>query len=65
MEYQLYKNITVNPEVCNGKPVIGNTRITVKTIMEHLFAGDNEEEILRSFPSLTKDLAMSKEFTLK
>ena len=44
--------ITINPDVCNGKPVIEGTRITVQTILEFLGAGDSAEDILESYPSL-------------
>ncbi len=44
--------ITVNPEVCNGKPTICGTRITVQTILEFLSAGEATEEILQQYPSL-------------
>jgi len=40
------KHITVNPDICNGCPVITDTRITVQTIMEFLGAGDSVEDIL-------------------
>jgi len=38
-------NITVNPDVCNGKPTIRGMRITVKTILEYLAAGESIENI--------------------
>ena len=44
--------ITVDPDVCNGKPTIRGKRITVQTILEFLGAGESREEILRQFPSL-------------
>ncbi|MCL4708823.1 DUF433 domain-containing protein [bacterium] len=47
--------ITINPEICNGKPTIRGTRITVQTILEFLSAGDSHEEILRQYPSLTSE----------
>lgn len=64
METVLYKNIVSNPDVCNGKPTFKGTRITVKTIMEFLFAGDSEQEVLEGYPRITKeDLQTAKEFT--
>ncbi|WP_409013232.1 DUF433 domain-containing protein [Dyadobacter sp. CY343] len=44
--------ITLNPDLCNGKPTIRGKRITVQTILEHLAAGDSRDEILYQFPSL-------------
>lgn len=47
--------ITVDPEICNGKPIIRGKRITVQTILEFLSAGDSEKEILEQYPSLTPE----------
>jgi len=47
--------ITINPEICNGKPTVRGTRITVQTILEFLSAGESHKEILRQYPSLTPD----------
>ena len=46
--------ITIDPDLCNGKPTIRGKRITVQTIMEFLGAGETEEEILNQYPSLEK-----------
>lgn len=65
MEYQLYKNIISNPDICNGKPVIKGTRITVQTIMGFILSGDTDKEVLEGYPRLTKeDLQTCKEFTV-
>jgi len=47
--------ITIDSEICNGKPIIRNKRITVQTILEFLSAGESQEEILRQYPSLEKE----------
>ncbi|MDM8564802.1 DUF433 domain-containing protein [Candidatus Halobeggiatoa sp. HSG11] len=44
--------ITIDPNLCNGKPTIRGKRITVQTIVEFLSAGETEKEILRQYPSL-------------
>jgi len=46
--------IIITPDLCNGKPVIKGTRITVQTILEFLAAGDTVEDILEEFPRLTR-----------
>ena len=48
-------NITIDADVCNGKPTIRGQRITVQTILEFLSAGDSAEEILEQYPTLTKN----------
>lgn len=44
--------ITVNPEICNGKPIIRGMRITVKTVLEYLAANETHENILIAYPVL-------------
>ena len=57
LEKQLYfnGNITIDADICNGKPTIRGQRITVQTILEFLSAGESQEEILRQYPTLTKE----------
>lgn len=65
MELVLYKNIVVNPAICGGKPVFKGTRLTVKTILEFILAGDTDEDILESYPFITKeDLNTVREFSI-
>jgi uncharacterized protein (DUF433 family) len=47
--------ITINPNICNGKPTIRNKRITAQTILEFLSNGDSVEEILAQYPTLTEE----------
>jgi uncharacterized protein (DUF433 family) len=48
------ERITINPDICNGKPVIKGTRIAVQTVLEFLAAGDSVEEVLEEYPALTR-----------
>lgn len=55
--------ITLIPDVCNGKPTIRGMRITVKTILEYMAAGESTENILKAYPFLEKkDIQASLEF---
>jgi uncharacterized protein (DUF433 family) len=47
--------ITIHPDICNGRPIIANTQITVQTIIEFLVAGDSIEEVLEEYPSLKRE----------
>ena len=47
------KAITINPKVCNGKPVIAGTRIPVTVILDQLTAGGNVVDIRRKYPELS------------
>lgn len=58
--------ITVKPEICNGRPTIRGLRITVKTILEYLAAGESVENILNAYPILEKeDIQAALEFAAK
>ncbi len=47
--------IIIDPNICNGKPILRGKRITVQTILEFLSAGDSREEILKQYPSLEEE----------
>ena len=53
MKWQDY--IIVDPEICHGKACIKGTRIPVSVILDNLAEGLSFEEILASYPSLTKE----------
>jgi len=55
MENNLLHRITINPEICHGKPTIRNTRYMVVGILEYLAGGDTIETILAEFPDLQKE----------
>lgn len=44
--------ITINPEICFGKPCIKGTRITVYNILDWLSTGMTVEEIIEDYPEL-------------
>jgi uncharacterized protein (DUF433 family) len=47
--------ITRNPQVMLGKPVIKGTRITVELIIRKLAGGFSVDDLLISYPHITKD----------
>jgi uncharacterized protein (DUF433 family) len=52
MDRQLINRITMNPEICHGRPTIRNTRYTVDLILDLLASGMSESEILEDYPAL-------------
>ncbi len=50
--------INVDPEILGGEPVFMGTRVPVKTLVDHLAAGDSVETFLDDFPSVTKEQAL-------
>lgn len=55
MNDSLLKRITVNPDICHGKPTIRNKRYTVDLILDLLSAGMTNKEILDDYPGLEED----------
>jgi uncharacterized protein (DUF433 family) len=49
------ERITIDPDICNGKPTIRGLRITVKTILEYIAAGETYENILAAYPVLERE----------
>jgi uncharacterized protein (DUF433 family) len=47
--------IECRPDVMLGKPVVKGTRITVQLILEALAAGEPMEQVLESYPGLTRE----------
>jgi uncharacterized protein (DUF433 family) len=49
------ERIVIDPAVCNGRPAVRGTRITVQTVLEFLGAGDSIEDVLEENPSLSRE----------
>jgi len=52
---ELLKRISVDPNICFGKPCIRGTRIWVSLILDFLANGMSIEEILKEYPHLTEE----------
>lgn len=46
--------IELDPKVCNGKPVIKETRIPVSVILEQIAEGESWDSLLAGYPELEK-----------
>jgi uncharacterized protein (DUF433 family) len=55
MQTYLTDRITIDPQVCHGKPVIRGLRYPVETILELLSSGMAIEELLADYPDLEKE----------
>lgn len=53
MNWQDY--IVVDPGICHGKACVKGTRIMVSVILDNLAAGLSFDEILRSYPTLSRE----------
>jgi len=55
MRAEINEYIVADTEICHGKPTFKGTRIMAWQVLEMLEAGQTVEEILESYPSLTRD----------
>jgi len=47
--------IMSDPDILNGKPIVKGTRISVGLILQCLASGMSKEDILRGYPTLTRE----------
>lgn len=53
----IINRITIDPEICHGKPCIRGMRYPVEMILELLSSGMSNEEIIKDYPSIeTEDI---------
>lgn len=51
----IFKRITTDPNIFNGKPCIRGLRFPVSRVLGLLASGETNESILESFPYLEKE----------
>jgi uncharacterized protein (DUF433 family) len=52
---KLAERITIDPEICHGKPSIRGLRYPVETILELLSSGMTTDEILADYEDLERE----------
>ena len=55
MENQLLQRITLDPNICHGKPCIRSLRYPVELILELLSSGMNAKEIIDDYDDLENE----------
>ncbi len=55
MPSSLLSRITIDSEICHGKPSIRGMRYPVEVILDLLAAGMTHQEILEDYPALEED----------
>ena len=53
------KIVHSDPEILGGTPVFVGTRVPLKSLYDHLEAGDTLDEFLRQFPSVQRAQAIA------
>ena len=51
----LLQRISVDPNVCFGKPCVRGSRIWVSLLLDFLASGMSHQEILTEYPQLTEE----------
>ena len=49
------KVVMRDPEILGGEPVFVGTRVPVKSLFDHIEAGDSIEDFLDGFPSVKRE----------
>lgn len=49
------KFVVRDPKICGGEPVFRGTRVPLRTLLASLADGDDESDILASFPTLRQE----------
>lgn len=52
---KMHDRISIDPNVCHGKPVIKGTRVLVSNILGALASGESFEEVIEDYPNITKE----------
>ncbi len=52
---KLLDRITIDPEICHGKPTIRGLRYPVESMLELLASGMTIDELLTDYPDLVKE----------
>jgi uncharacterized protein (DUF433 family) len=47
--------VVQDPEILGGEPVFAGTRVPVRSLFDHLEAGDSIEDFLEGFPSVKRE----------
>jgi len=51
--------VTIDPEVMSGTPVFAGTRVPIRTLIDHIRAGDGLDVFLEDFPSVSREQAVA------
>jgi uncharacterized protein (DUF433 family) len=51
----LIDRITINADICHGKPTIRNMRYSVEMLLELLSSGMTWDEIMEDYPAIEQD----------
>jgi uncharacterized protein (DUF433 family) len=53
------KVVTRDPEILGGEPVFAGTRVPIKSLFDHLEAGDSIADFLEGFPGVKREQVLA------
>lgn len=53
------KNVHQDPDILGGEPVFVGTRVPVKSLFDHIEAGDSIDDFLEGFPSVKREQVLT------
>jgi uncharacterized protein (DUF433 family) len=53
-----YGPVNIDPETMGGTPVFLNTRVPIQTLFDYIEGGDDLNEFLEDYPSVSKEFAI-------
>ena len=60
---ELLARITIDPDVCHGKPCVRGLRYPVESLLEYMAGGDTADDLIATFPDLERaDILACHEF---
>ncbi len=58
----MHNRVTIDPEICHGKPVIHGTRMPVSIVVGSLAGGMSFEEVQREYDLTIEDIRAALKF---
>jgi uncharacterized protein (DUF433 family) len=55
----LYGQVSIDPEIMSGTPVFAGTRVPIQNLFDYIEAGEDLNEFLDDFPSVSKETAVA------
>ncbi len=53
-----YGAINIDPEIMGGTPVFAGTRVPIQTLFDYIEGGDDLNEFLDDYPTVSKETAI-------
>ena len=53
------REVEIDPRRCNGKPIIGGTRIPITVILDQLAESGSVEAVIGKYPELTRETVVA------